>query len=302
MAVKTARLVVLFVAVLISATFLIGDVESQVVVPDGGPRIVETGRRSLDPPRSSSRRMTPTSDPFDLVSSEFLLRYLEDLTAIEAHSGWRSCGSTGERQAFQYVEDRLRRMRFHLRNGLRIEVQDLRTAVGVEFHQSRLVVEIDGAEFEIAADAIAGHPYDLELTALYDSDGDLTDMAPDPVEAAGDAVVIRTLAAINALGDGDLEGRIAFVNFQLIDRIFMSTTEAFDRISAVFDSGAAGVVLVTEDSVTIGESHGSFALDSSVLSYLQSTPAIPVLVVRIEDMAPAGSIAGPSWRASKARS
>jgi hypothetical protein len=44
---------------------------------------------------------------------------------------------------------------------------------------------------------------------------------------------------------------------------------------------------VTEDSVVIGESHGSFVLDSSVLGLLQSTPGNPVLVARIEDMASA---------------
>jgi hypothetical protein len=61
--------------------------------------------------------------------------------------------------------------------GLEIEVQNLRTAVGVEFHESRLVIESGGLEVEVPADAIAGHPYSPELTALYDSDGDLNDLA-----------------------------------------------------------------------------------------------------------------------------
>jgi len=230
-------------------------------------------------PRTSTRRVAPHADPFELISAASLLRFVDALTAIEAHSGWRTCGSSGELQAFDFVEERLQRLRFLVGMGLEIEVQNLRTAVGVEFHESRLVIESGGLEVEVPADAVAGHPYSPELTALYDSDGDLSDRDRDPVTAEGPVAVFSSPEQIQSLGDGDLLGAIAFVDFSLLDRVFMSTADAYGRISPIFGAGAAGIVVVTEDSLVVGESHGSFILDSSVFSYIQADPPIPLLVV-----------------------
>ncbi len=130
-------------------------------------------------------RRVPEADPFDLVSSTSLLNVLEDLTEIEVHSGWRVCGSAGEREALTYVEQRLSRHQFLTARGLEIERQSFRTIAGVEIHQARLEIEVSSTWRTIPADATAGHPYDLGLTQLYDSDGDLTDLDFDPVTAEG---------------------------------------------------------------------------------------------------------------------
>ena len=242
----------------------------------------------VTPPRSVEGRRMPTVDPFNLVSSISLLRSLEDLTEIEPHSGWRLCGSAGEREALTYIEHRLGQFGFLVGNGLEVEQQYFRTIAGVEIHQARLELEINSIGHEVPADAIAGHPYNLAFTRLYDSDGDLTDLVENPVVAEGPASAFTTLAEIEGLAPGELAGRIAVLDYALIDKVLMGTTEAFNRLQPIFEASAAGLVAVTSDSLTVGESHGSFALDSSVLSYIQQSPPIPVLVVRIEDMGAAG--------------
>ncbi len=78
------------------------------------------------------------------------------------------------------------------------------------------------------------------------------------------------------------------LDFALIDTALIGRNEAIARLQPVFDALPAGLVAVTSDSLTIGESHGSFALDSSALIYFQLDPPIPVLVTRIQDMAAAG--------------
>jgi len=192
------------------------------------------------------------------------------------------------KQPLTYIEHRLDQFGFLVGNGLEVERQHFRTVVGVEIHQAHLELEIDSIEHEVPADAIAGHPYNLAFTRLYDSDGDLTDLVENPVVAEGPASAFTTLAEIETLAPGELAGRIAVLDYALIDKVLMGTTEAFNRLQPIFEASPAGLVAVTSDSLTVGESHGSFALDSSVLSYIQQSPPIPVLVVRIEDMGAAG--------------
>jgi len=273
--------VVAFAAVVLS-----GNLQARAASETASTQVSQS--KTLHEPRTSTRRVAPHADPFELISAASLLRFVDALTAIEAHSGWRTCGSSGELQAFDFVDDRLQRLRFLVGTGLEIEVQNLRTAVGVEFHESTLVLNLEGLEVEVPADAIAGHPYSPELTALYDSDGDLSDRDFDPVTAEGPVAVFSSPEQIQSLGAGDLQGVIAFVDFSLIDRVFMSTADAYGRISPIFGAGAAGIVVVTEDSLVVGESHGSFILDSSVFSYIQADPPIPLLVVGLEALGAAG--------------
>ena len=50
----------------------------------------------------------------------------------------------------------------------------------------------------------------------------------------------------------------------------------------------AGLVAVTSGSNTVGESHGTFIGDASILNYAQPDPTVPILFARLEDMAGAG--------------
>ncbi len=238
--------------------------------------------------RAVRGRRAPAADPFALVSSVTLLDTLQDLTDIGAHSGWRTCGSSGDRQALDFVEDQLARHFFLRVRGLEVQRQSFRTIVGVEIHTARLEITIGSSTVMVPADAIAGHPYSIEYTRLYDSDGGLTDLDPDPVTANEQVRVFTELADLQALDAGELAGRIAMIDFALIDTALIGTSEAYSRLFPIFAASPAGVVAVTSDSMVVGESHGSFALDSSVFSYFQRDPPIPVLVARVEDMAAAG--------------
>jgi len=44
--------------------------------------------KTVHEPRTSTRRVAPHTDPFELISASSLLRFVDALTAIEAHSGW----------------------------------------------------------------------------------------------------------------------------------------------------------------------------------------------------------------------
>ena len=55
----------------------------------------------------------------------------------------------------------------------------------------------------------------------------------------------------------------------------MSTRRSLRSTEPLFDASPAGLVAVTSDSLIIGESHGSFALDSSALIYFQLDPPDP---------------------------
>ena len=267
--------------VLTATLIIFGVAHAWSADPASGPKVGE----ALSKPVGGRRQAT--ADPFDLVSSASLLRFLEDLTQIEPHSGWRVCGSAGEREAFEYIEKTLARNAFLAANGLEVERQSFRTIAGVEIHQARLSIEIGSMTRTVPADAISGHPYSLSVTRLYDSDGDLTDLERNPVVATGPVRALTSVAEIESLRPGELAGQIAVLDFATIDTALLGA-EAFDRLRPVFDAHPAGLVAVTSDSLTIGESHGSFALDSSVMIYYQLDPPIPVLVTRIEDMATAG--------------
>ena len=269
---------------IVAAVLVLASGPGLVIAADVGSRAEHTTIRA----HTATGRAAPQVDPFALVSSDRLLEVLEDLTEIGQHSGWRTCGSSGDRQALDFVENQLARHYLLRARGLEVHRQSFRTIAGVEIHTAWLEITVGSSTTEVPADAIAGHPYSLEYTRLYDSDGDLTDLDPDPVSANGRVRVFIDLSAMQSLNPGELAGRIAVVDFALIDTAILGSSEASNRLSKVFEASPAGVLAVTSDSLEAGESHGSFALDSSVFSYFQRDPPIPVLVARLEDMAAAG--------------
>ena len=65
---------------------------------------------------------------------------------------------------------------------------------------------------------------------------------------------------------------------------YSNTSQLVDLI----DRGLAGVVLVTQYSNKVGESHGSFVGDGAISGTMSLHGACPILYVRIEDLSPAG--------------
>ena len=244
--------------------------------------------------RRSARRVVHDGFPYNLVSADRLLADLEELTAIRAHGGWRCCGSRGEAEARQWVADRLAEMSFLSGVGLEVEETSFRTIAGMEMWQSRLELVTGGSVAQVPADAPTGDPYRIWNARAFDSDGDLTDLERDPIEAEGPPVIIRTADQIDGLQPSDVAGRVVFVDFALIDWMVVEGGEAYGRITAITGARPAGVVAVTTGSNRVGDSHGTFAGDSSLLNYAQVEPPIPILFTRVEDVRRGGVVGWPA--------
>jgi len=91
---------------------------------------------------------------------------------------------------------------------------------------------------------------------------------------------------------------VVFLDFGLVDRMLMPGSDAYSRITTITGLRPAGLVAVTTGSNEIGESHGSFAGDSSILNYGQISPPIPILFARIEDVMVDAGVGG--WPALEA--
>ncbi len=181
-------------------------------------------------------------------------------------------------------------------NGIGLEVEEttFRTIAGMEMWQSRLELVAGGVVVQIPADAPTGDPYRIWNARAFDSDGDLTDRERDPIEVEGPPLVIRSADEIDDLGPADVAGRVVFVDFALIDWMVVEGSVAYGRISAITGAGPAGVVAVTTGSNSVGESHGTFAGDSSLLNYAQVEPPIPILFTRVEDVSRGGVVGWPA--------
>ncbi len=226
------------------------------------------------------------ADPFALLSLESLFSTVEDLTAIQPYSGWRNSASQGEAEALDYVAGRLAAMSALQDAGLEVERQEFDVFLAAEMHEAALYLTVAGQEREVPADALRGPRDDAGQALRFDSDGTLGDLDPDPVAAAGPAVVVRTLEELDALGD--VRGTVVFLDYALVDRSIMDTGRAVDRAAAVMERAPAGLVLVTSYSNEPGESHGAFVGDGSALTWVETGPAVPSLSVRLEDLSAAG--------------
>jgi hypothetical protein len=228
----------------------------------------------------------PPADPFELLSQDSLFGFLEDLTAIEAYSGWRNSGSEGEAQALDYVAGTLEGFGFLEGLGLSLERQTFRVFLVTELWETSLHLVVDGQELEVPADGLRGPRDDLGQALRFDSDGAFNDSERDPVVAEGTAIPVRSAEELENLGD--IQGKVVLLNYALIDRTVMSQQQAIEIAAGLIRRRPAGLVLVTQFSNQVGESHATFIGDGSALTWVQETPVPPTLYVRIEDLATAG--------------
>jgi hypothetical protein len=112
--------------------------------------------------------------------------------------------------------------------------------------------------------------------------------ARDPVEASGPALVVRTPSQLTALTPASVQGRVVLLDYALVDRSILTSTEAITRASQLLAKGPAGIVLVTERSHVPGASHGSFVGDLGAFTLASSGTPRPTLYVRLEDLGDAG--------------
>jgi hypothetical protein len=240
------------------------------------------------PDSTSTAGATQLPAPWSLISQERLFAYLEHLTGLQAYSGWRNSATEGESEALDYVADTLGGFP-HLQDlGLELERQSFHVFLATEIWESRLFLTIDGKETEVPANGISGHRRDLRQALRFDSDGELNDADRNPVKVAGRALLLRTPEDVRRLAQEDAEGRIIFLDFAVMDPLAGRQGLGGELVSALVQRQAAGLVLVTAGGNGKGAGDGTFLEDMAMHG------RIPVLNVRLEDLAPAGIA---SWEA-----
>lgn len=231
----------------------------------------------------------PPEVPYELISRDSLFAFLEDLTSIQPYSGWRNSASSGEEQALDYVQAKLEAHTFLQNIGLELERQTFPVYLSVEIWETGLEITAAGKTTRVPANGLRGSRYDPRLARNFDSDGGLNDSDRDPMIVAGPPLVVRDELILNSLDESQITGRVIFLDYSLID-YFVSGEAAVlaQQLGKVIAQKPAGIVLVTQYSNKLGDSRGTTAGDGGIFQSLDFSPSIPILLVRLEDMAPAG--------------
>ena len=211
------------------------------------------------------------------------------LTAIQPYSGWRNSATSGEVEALDMVAQELGRFAALQAGGLSLERQQFDVYMSTEIWDSRLVLEINGESVEVPAEGLRGSRYDRRLAAYFDTDSALVDTTRDPVSAAGTPLVVREADALYTLSAGELQNRVLFLDFSLLDTYVTGDARLNgQQVVSLVDQGLAGVVLVTQYSNEAGESRGTVVGDGSYFQYQVPGKRVPFLFTRIEDLGRAG--------------
>lgn len=228
------------------------------------------------------------ADPIGYVSGQRMLAALEELTAVGHDELFRTSASAGEDTAFDLIEERLHQLSHLKALGLEIERVPFRTAIGQEVHETKLFLTVAGVEYEVPAHALLGHRDDLVRAIRFDSDGQLNDLAPDPVEVSGAPYLISSASQLGEQSLYLVHDRLVLLDFALVDRALLGNDVAVDRAEALLAAGPAAIVLVTTFSDRVGESHGSFVGDLGAFTLAAEGAPAPTIYARIEDLAAAG--------------
>jgi len=149
-------------------------------------------------------RAVSADTPYSLVSQESLFAYLEELTAIQAYSGWRNSASMGETQALEFVGEKLRQFDHLQEIGLELENQRFRVFLSTELWDTVLDLTVAGEEIRVPADGLRGPRDDIMQALRFDSDGVLNDSERNPVVVKGPVVLVRSAEEIDALDSARL--------------------------------------------------------------------------------------------------
>jgi hypothetical protein len=243
---------------------------------------------TLTPTTQVVSKPTPTENQdqilelFTLISRDSLFNYLEDLTLVQPYSGWRNSATAGEAEAIAYVAGILGEFEYLHKLGLELDEQSFHVYLATEIWESRLFLTLGGQESEVPTNAISGHRKVLEQSLRFDSDGLLNDADRNPLELSGSALVLQTADDVLDLSPDDAQGKIAFLNFFTIERASTFNITGGKLVSTLIQKDVGGLVLVTE------EGNGKYAGDGTILEDNAQTRRIPMLYVRIEDLAPLG--------------
>jgi hypothetical protein len=237
---------------------------------------------------SATRLAVEMPFPHSLISRERMFGYLEDLTSLQAYSGWRNSATEGEMEALDYIAGTLSKFSNLQDLGLELERQSFHVFLATEIWESHLFLTSNGQEVEVSANAVSGNRRDVQQALRFDSDGVLNDADRDPVEVAGRAILLRTRHEALNLAQEDAEGHIVFLDFKVIDPMVVGEGVGAKLVTELIEKRVAGLVLV------VAAGQGKSAGDGTFLDDLAMNEGIPMLIVRLEDLAPAGTA---SWEA-----
>ena len=222
------------------------------------------------------------------IDPDRLISTLQELTQIQAYSGWRTSATEGEKEGLDFVKDRLQSMDSLVKNGLKIQEDRFRVFLATEIHQASLTLDNSNGQVQIPVNGLRGARDNIKSAMRLDSDGNLNDIAPNPVTVSGELVVIREGTEFSEIAPGSLEGKIVFIEYGWVDTVLISDELGLHRMKAVINGQPEGIVLATTFSNQPGISHGTFAADLGVIATLENEPSIPTVLMRLEDL-PDGS-------------
>jgi hypothetical protein len=252
------------------------------------PEPTPTATTTPHPEPTATATADAVLDLHELISQDRLFAYLEDLTSLQAYSGWRNSATEGEAEALDYVAGMLVELA-HLRSlSLELERQSFHVFLATEIWECHLFLTIDGQERKVPANAISGHRREIKDALHFDSDGALNDSDRNPVEVTGTPLLLRSVDDVLNLDQEGAQGKVAFLDFGAIDPTAADAGSGGELVTALIQKGVAGLVLVTESG------HGKGAPDGTFLEGIGVNNVIPMLYVRLEDLAPAGVA---SWEA-----
>ena len=237
----------------------------------------------------SSSPPTPTTPPAPQINLKQLYQTLQDLTGVQSYSGWRTSATQGEKEAFDFVHQKLSQMD-NLKNGGIVLTRDsFHVFLATEIHETTLILTLDGKQVSIPVNGLRGARDNIQSALRLDSDGTLNDRKPDPVTVSGSVYLLQNGSNPADLEAGSLKGKILFLDYALIDTVTNHPNMAALRMRAAIAAQPSGIVFVTEYSNLPGISHGTYVADLGVISQLVSEPSIPTVYMRLEDLVEGGS-------------
>ncbi|HYN40991.1 MAG TPA: M28 family peptidase [Thermoanaerobaculia bacterium] len=252
------------------------------------PAAIVSIRDVVPSPAAPGGGLSPSSRLAALVSTERMLADLEVLTRFGAGRLYRTSGTSGEREAFEWLAGRASALKWLAALGATVERPRFRVPLSSEVRRAEVSLKVAGVDVAVAAHALQGHRDNLALALRFDSDGVPNDDEPDPVVVDGSAFVARRLSDVSSLTAGSLRGTVLVADYALLDRGVVTSAQATEAAVALLRPSPAALVLVTRYSNVRGEAHGSFVGDVSALTSLLDPPAVPTLYVKLEDLALAG--------------
>ncbi len=210
------------------------------------------------------------------LSLESMYTNLENLTGIQAYSGWRTSATQGEKEALDYVDSQLRSLS---NDAIEIERQSFHTFLATEIRQVELTLIVNGQPVSVPVNTLRGARENIAEALKMDSDGILNDANPDPVFVDAETIFAQTSDELGALHTEDVQGKVLVVDFMIID-----TTSTRETLARIYNLEPSALVVVTRYSNVNGLSHGTFLGDGEVFSRQPSSKRIPVLILRMEDL------------------